>query len=279
MALKRRTISNNDEIGFFDHLEALRWHIIRSLLAIAVGAVTLFLNKHFLFDVLIFGPKKVDFWTYRILCDLSTRFHLGDDLCIKKIPYEVVNLDMSGQFVTHMYIAFMGGLVLGFPYLIWEIWRFIKPALKERERKGISGSIGWISFLFFVGVVFGYYVLTPLSMNFLASYQISEDVANRISLDSYIETLIGMVLACGLIFEFPMIIFIVAKIGLLTHQHMRTYRKYAILVILIVAGWITPGPDVFSQLIVATPLYLLYEASIWVARRVVKQRADGDIQV
>ncbi|MEP7171517.1 MAG: twin-arginine translocase subunit TatC [Bacteroidota bacterium] len=265
-----RKSNSNAEMSFMEHLEALRWHLFRSVIAIMTFAMIAFLNKEFIFDTIIFGPKHPDFPTYRTLCWLSEKFSI--DMCIKDFPFIIISVEMSGQFTMHMWVAFITGLIIGFPYLLWEVWRFIKPALTTKEKKYSTGIVFFSSILFLIGVLFGYYVIAPLSINFLGSYQVSEQVKNQISLDSYISTITFLTFASGIVFELPIVIYFLSKIGIVTPKFMRTYRKHAIVIILIVAAVITPSPDVTSQILVAIPLYLLYEISIFVSVMVVKKQ-------
>lgn len=258
------------EMSFLGHLEALRWHLFRSVIAIFVFAIAAFMNKEFIFDTVIFGPKNPDFLTYRVLCKLSEKFSL--DLCIKDIPFTIISVDMAGQFTMHMWVAFISGLVIGFPYLFWEIWRFVKPALKDNERKHSRGIVFFSSILFIMGILFGYYVIATMSINFLGSYQVSGLVKNQISLDSYISTITFLTFASGVVFELPIVIYFLSKIGIVTPQFMRRYRKHALVIILIVAAVITPSPDVTSQVLVAIPLYVLYEISIFVSLMVLRSK-------
>ncbi len=268
MALSNK--NPNKEMNFLSHLEALRWHLVRSAIAICVLAVIAFFNKELIFDGIILAPKNKDFPTYRVLCYLSKKFNI--DMCFDQINFSVINLDISGQFTTHMWIAFMSGFILAFPYFIWELWRFIKPALSDRELGISRGVVFFTSLLFISGLLFGYYVITPLSINFLGNYQVSAEVHNTISLDSYINIVTVMSLSTGLVFELPMIIYFLSKIGFITPQFMRTYRKHAMVVNLILAAVITPSPDVTSQMLVAFPLFALYEISIYVSAMVYKQK-------
>lgn len=258
------------EMSFLDHLEALRWHVVRSAVVIVVVAIAAFLNKDIIFDGIILAPKNADFLTYRVLCDLSQKYNL--DMCLDKVDFEVINLSISGQFTTHMWIALMTGFVIGFPYLAWELWRFVKPALSEREIKYSRGIVFYTSILFLAGVSFGYFLITPLSINFLGNYKVSEEIANAISMDSYINTVTVLSLSTGLVFELPMVVYVLSKLGMLTPAFMRTYRRHAMVVNLIIAALITPSPDVTSQLLVAVPLFLLYEVSIYVSAAVNRNR-------
>ncbi len=263
--------SEKAEMSFLEHLEALRWHLMRAVIAIITLAIVLFFYREIVFDHFLFAPKHPDFWTYRMLCLLSDYLDMGDALCIKELPFELINTELSGQFTMHIWVSFVAGFILASPYVLWEIWRFIKPALHDKERKYSRGVVFFSSLLFFAGVLFGYYVIVPLSINFLGSYQVSSDVKNMIAMDSFVSTVTTITFASGIVFELPIVIYFLTQIGLMTPQFMRTYRKHATVIILIVAAIITPSPDVTSQLLVAIPLYLLYELSIFVSMYVVKK--------
>ncbi len=263
--------SEKAEMSFLEHLEALRWHLMRAVIAIITLAIVLFFYREIVFDNFLFAPKHPDFWTYRMLCLLSDYLDMGDALCIKELPFELINTELSGQFTMHIWVSFVAGFILAAPYVLWEIWRFIKPALHEKERKYSKGVVFFSTLLFFAGVLFGYYVIVPLSINFLGSYQVSADVKNMIAMDSFVSTVTTITFASGIVFELPIVIYFLTQIGLMTPQFMRTYRKHATVIILIVAAIITPSPDVTSQLLVAIPLYLLYELSIFVSMYVVKK--------
>jgi sec-independent protein translocase protein TatC len=262
------TFEDEKEMSFFDHIDALRGHLFRSAIAIVAMAVVAFVNKYILFDVIIFGPTRTDFWTYRLLCDMSYRFTGNDSYCIKEMGFVLSNISMSGQFTQHIFIAFISGLVLAFPYILWEFWRFIKPALSKKEKSYAKGLVFFSSMLFFIGILFGYFFLSPLSINFLGSYRVSDLVSNEINLESYISFIATLTLATGLIFELPILVYFLAKIGIIGSSWMRKNRRYAIVVILILSGVLTPSPDVASQIMMFIPLYSLYELSIFVARAV-----------
>ena len=259
-------------MSFLGHLEALRWHIVRSVAVVMVLAVTLFCFKEFLFDGVLLAPKSPGFLTYRALCFLTHKFHLSEDLCVTQINFILISTDISAQFTTHMWTAFIGGVVVGFPYVVWELWRFIKPALHENEQRYAKGIVFYTSFLFITGVLFGYYVITPMSINFLGTYQVSEQVKNNITLDSFISIVTTMTLITGIVFELPIVVYFLTKIGILSPSFMRTYRKHAIVVILILAAIITPTSDATTLTLVFIPLYILYEVSIFVSAYVVKQK-------
>lgn len=268
---KKKKGEEEKEMSFLDHLEALRWHLVRSSVAILVGAVLAFIFSDFLFDTIIFGPKKPDFITYRAFCKLSQWVGMGDDFCMTEMPFVLVNNDMGGQFSTHIWICIVIGIILAFPYLIFEIWRFVSPALYENERQYATGGIFYTSFLFLTGVLFGYYIVTPLSVNFLANYSISDEVKNYINISSYMSTISMVTLASGILFELPIFIYFLSKIGLVTPSFLRKYRKHALVLNLIASAIITP-PDVTSQIIVAIPIAVLYEIGILLSGRVERQR-------
>ncbi|RSK37724.1 twin-arginine translocase subunit TatC [Hymenobacter metallilatus] len=257
-------------MSFIDHLEALRWHVIRAVIAVVVFATGAFFAKDFLFHDLILGPSRPDFWTYKMLCRAGAALH-AQGLCVDKIDFVIQNREMSGQLSMHLSSAFVVGLVLGFPYLFWEIWRFIKPGLYPHERANSRGAVFFVSILFVLGLLFGYYIAAPMSINFLAGYVVDATIENQIDMQSYISTLMTMTLSCAFVFELPMIVFFLAKAGLITPEIMRVYRKHAIVVILIIAAIITP-PDISAQLIVTVPIMLLYELSINIARIVGRSR-------
>lgn len=269
-------------MSFLEHLEELRWHIIRSIIAIMVFMIIAFLFKNLIFDKIILAPKNPEFFTNRLLCNLGHATIFGhqlnlDALCINRQELNLINIKMAGQITTHIIVALVAGLIMAFPVIIFEFWMFFKPALHENEAKYTKGAVLSTTMLFFVGVLFGYYVLAPLSVHFLSSYHVSPDVTNQINIRSYIGTLTSICLATGVIFELPIIAFFLTKIGIITPTFMRTYRRHAILAIVILAAIITP-PDVFSQMLVCIPLLILYEVSIgisgWVIRKKEKEHAD-----
>ncbi len=254
---------------FWDHLDELRWHIIRSLIAVVVLAIIAFLNRYLIFDVIILAPSNSDFITNRLLCDLGKLVNL-DALCIKDLSLQIINIKMSGQFLTHMYISLVAGFMLAFPYVLWEIWRFIKPAMKDNERKYSSGGVVISSLLFFMGILFSYFLIVPLTVNFLGTYHVSDTVFNQISLSSYINTVVSVTFAVGLVFELPILVYFLTKIGILTPDFMKKNRKYMYVIMLVLSAIITP-PDMFSQILVVLPLIALYEFSIGVSNRIHKK--------
>ena len=255
---------------FLEHLEVLRGHLLRSIASIGVFAIVAFLLKDIIFDHILLAPKSQDFFTNRMFCKLGELVNT-DKLCINDVPISLINIDLSGQFRIHMTIAFFGGLILAAPYVFWELYRFIMPALKERERKHSGGMVFYTTALFLIGVLFGYFMIVPLTINFLGSYSVSEQVANQINLRSYIGTVTSLIFATGLIFELPILVYFLSKVGLITPGFMRKYRKHAIVIILVVAAIITP-PDIFSQILVTIPMYLLFEVSIFISARIERER-------
>jgi len=259
-----------NEMSFLEHLEELRWHIIRSLVAIVVLMIAAFVFKNIIFDKVILAPKSPDFITARLLCRLGEYLD-ATALCINTQQMNLINIKMSGQLTTHITVSLVAGLILAFPVVLWEFWQFFKPALKANEARYARGAVFAASILFFFGVSFGYFLLAPLSIHFLSSYEISSDVVNQINIRSYIGTLTSICLATGVVFELPIISFFLTKIGIITPAFMKKYRKHAIVVIFILAAIITP-PDIFSQILVAIPLLILYEISILISARVMKQK-------
>lgn len=258
------------EMSFLGHLEALRWHLFRSTIAVMFFAIVLFFFKEFLFDGVLLAPKNPNFLTYRLLCKAGHALHMGDDLCVSFSPFTLISTDLSAQFTTHMWVAFIAGLVVAFPYVVWELWRFIKPALNTKEKRYARGIVFYTSFLFLSGILFGYYVITPMTVNFLGGYQVSAQVNNTITLDSFISTVTTMTLISGIVFELPIAVYFLTKIGILTPLFMRTYRRHAVVVILILAAVITPTSDATTLIMVALPLYFLYEISIFVSAYVIR---------
>lgn len=258
------------EMSFLDHLEELRWHLVRSVIAIMIGAVIAFIYDEILFDKILFAPKDPNFITYRAFCKIGQFFGLGGDLCIAEIPINIINMNMGGQFNMHMWASLIAGIILASPYIIYQIWSFLKPALYSHEKKTASGLLFYAGTLFLLGVCFGYFVLSALSVNFLGNYQISENIANNINISSYISTITTVTLATGILFELPIFIYFLTKIGIITPQFLRKYRRHALILNLIVSAVITP-PDIISQIIVALPLSLLYEIGILVSERGVKK--------
>lgn len=266
------------EMSFLDHLEELRWVLVRSTIAILILAVFTFFVSDFVFDVIIFGPKSPDFITYRFFCDLSHQLGFADSICVTEMPFIIQNINVEGQINIMVWTCITAGFILSFPYILLQIWNFISPALYENERKYAKLFIFIASFLFFAGVLFGYFVIVPMSINFFATFKVSDVVQNQFSFDSYIGMIKTAVIACGLFFELPVIIYFLTKLGLVTPKFLRDYWRYAVVIILIVAAIVTP-PDVVSQLIVAIPMLLIYEISIFISAIVYKNQLKREGQI
>ena len=279
MALFNRNRSEEKaEMTFIDHLEELRQHIIRSVIAILVMAAIIFIYRDWVFDNVITGPINPDFISYRLLCDFSHWAHMGDALCMPPVNINMQTTTFGGQFLSSISLALIGGILIAFPYIFWEFWRFIKPALKDKELKNTRFIIFWVSFFFFTGAAFGYFLLGPFTFNFLGSFTLGTKgvLETRPTLTDYLDNLTNLILGCGIAFELPVLAFILTKIGLITPTYLRSIRKYAAVIILLAAAIITPSPDWMSQLIVFIPLFTLYELSILVSARVTKQRIKED---
>lgn len=261
-------------MSFIDHLEALRWHVVRSLLAILISAIVFFIFIDWIFDTIIMGPTRNDFISYRALCGLSHKLGLGDSLCMPPMKLDLQVTSVSGTFMASITIAVVGGLIVALPYVCWEVWKFVKPALKPEELNHTRGVIFWVSFFFFTGAAFGYFLLAPFTFNFLANYNIGTQgiLQYRPMLSDYLDSLIDITLGAGLAFELPMASWILSRMGLITPGFLRNYRKYAYVALLVIAAIITPSPDWGSQLIVVIPLVLLYELSILISARVSKNQ-------
>jgi sec-independent protein translocase protein TatC len=263
-------------MSFLDHLEALRWHLLRAVTAVLIFTVVAFIAKDFVFGVLILGPSKVDFLTYRVLCDIAN--YLGiPALCINELPFTIQSRQMTGQFSMHMTSSMVVGLIAAFPYLFYEVWRFISPGLHANEKSAARGAVFFVSFLFLSGASFGYFVLSPLSINFLANYQLDPTIANEFDITSYVSTLSMLVLASAIMFQLPVVVYFLSMSGLVTSKMLQSYRRHSIVVILIVSAIITP-PDVISQLLIAMPILVLYEVGIVIAKRLEKKRALRDAE-
>jgi sec-independent protein translocase protein TatC len=271
MADKNKAKNKEGEMSFLEHLEELRWVILHSVIAIVACMFIALFFKSFLFDTVILGPTNPDFWTNRMLCRFGEL--INKNLCVNSDPtlFNLINIKMAGQLTVHFAVAIVAGLILATPYVVYQFWTFLRPALHENEKKSSRGAVFVISGLFILGVLFGYFLLVPLSIHFLTSYNVSDDVVNQINIRSYISTISGICLATGIIFELPVLAFFLTKIGVLTPEFMIKYRKHAIILIVILSAIITP-PDVFSQCLVAIPILILYEVSIKISARIIKKR-------
>ncbi|WP_162340941.1 twin-arginine translocase subunit TatC [Cyclobacterium salsum] len=278
MALDQYNEEEEEDNGmsFLDHLEQLRWHLLRSISAILVFMVLAFLAKGFVFGQVILGPSKIDFVTYRVLCQLSDFFSLPA-LCIEKLPFIIQSRQMTGQFSMHITSSLVIGLIAAFPYVFWEVWRFISPGLYAKEKNAARGAVFFVSLLFFMGASFGYYILSPLSINFLSNYQLDPSIANEFDITSYVSTLSMLVLASAVMFQLPIVIYFLTQAGLVSSLMLKTYRRHAIVVILVLSALITP-PDVISQILIAMPILVLYEAGIIIAKRLEKKRREEELE-
>ncbi|HAW73477.1 MAG TPA: twin-arginine translocase subunit TatC [Flavobacteriales bacterium] len=274
MALDQPTEKKTEEaeMGFLDHLEELRKRLFWSAVFILSAGITLFICKSWLFETVLFGPRRIDFASFRAWCWLSETIGAGQTLCVQEIRYELINTTMLGNFTTHILVSAIGGFIIAFPLVFWQGWLFIRPALKMAEVKAANGIGLSSSALFFTGVAFGYWVIAPLSLQFLGNYELG-DVEARISVMSYMKTIASITLAAGLIFQLPVVVYFLSRAGLVTPEILKSYRRHALVAILVIAAVITP-PDLTSQVLVALPVLVLYEVSIVISRRVIKRNAE-----
>lgn len=266
-------------MSFVDHLEALRWHIVRSAFAIVIVAIVIFIKMNWIFDKIIRGPIRKDFISYAGLCNLGRKLHMGDALCLDSVAgLQLQTTQFSSQFISSINIAIVGGFIVAFPYVFWELWRFVKPALSPKELKSSRGAIFWVTFFFLLGVAFGYFLLAPFTFSFLFNYTLGAAGAIKTipTLDDYVENLVDIIIGSGIAFQLPLVSYVLTSIGLITPGFLRTYRKYAYVAILFIAAIITPSPDWMSQTIVALPLILLYELSIRVSVRVTRRMEEKE---
>ncbi|MFM8347446.1 MAG: twin-arginine translocase subunit TatC [Bacteroidota bacterium] len=277
MALDQEDVKeggDGSEMSFLDHLEELRWHVVRSVVAVMVLMIVAFIAAPWIFDNIVFAPARVDFPTFKWMCKLGELTGATESLCVDKINFKIQSRYMTGQFTMQFMAAFVIGLILAFPYVFWEIWRFVKPGLYSKERRYSRGAVVAVSFQFALGVLFGYYILCPMSIWFFSNYTISDMIVNEFDITSYVQTVVALVFGSGVLFQLPVVIYFLSRIGLVTPTFLRKYRKHAVVIILIVAAIITP-PDPLSQTIISLPLYLLYEISIFISAFVVRQRQQS----
>ena len=276
---ENREEMQQEEMTFWQHLEQLRWHIVRSIAAVVILGIVAFLSKDIIFNHIILAPKSSEFITNRALCELGKWISAywsavsPDALCIENFNLKLINIKMAGQFLIHLWISIFAGIIVAIPYIIYEIWQFVKPALYSNEQKHPRGAVFWSSFLFLVGISFSYFLIVPLAVMFLGSYNVSASVENQIALTSYISTVVTLTFAVGLVFELPIFVFFLTKVGIVTPDFLRKNRKVMFVIVLILAAIITPA-DVFSQILVAIPLVGLYEISIMISKRVYRKRAE-----
>ena len=265
-------MSEEKEMSFLDHLEELRWHVIRALLAVVILTIVAFIYIEWIFENIVFAPAKVDFITFKYMCQLGELVGMKESLCVTELPFIVQSRNMTGQFMMSITGAFVIGLVVAFPYVVAEFWAFVRPGLETKERKFSKGAVIAISFLFLAGVLFGYYFLCPITIWFLSTYSISPLIRNEFDITSYVSTTSSLILGCGILFQFPVVIYFLTKVGLVTPQLMRHYRKHAIVAILVLGAVITPSADPFSLTVISLPIYLLFEISIFTSALVLRSK-------
>jgi len=264
----RRNSDPGAEMSFIDHLEDLRWHVIRSVIAVLAGAIIVFIYSDFVVGQILFAPTRSNFISARWLCSLGNKIGIGNTLCFPEVKAKFLENTMTGQFIASFTLAFIGGFIIAFPYIFWEFWKFVKPALSKKELKKTSGVIFWVSLLFFAGVAFGYFILTPFMVNFYFNYKLSDQIVIMPSFSDYLENLVYTTVGIGILFQMPLLVMVLARIGIVTGKFLKKYRRHAFIIILLAAAIITPSTDPFSLTIVTIPLYLLFEASIIIASRI-----------
>lgn len=278
LSKRKQTNESGGEMSFIDHLEELRWHIIRSVIAVIIGAVVVFIFIRDVVNDILFAPARPNFVTAHWFCTLGKKIGLGDGLCFGNVEVKFLETTMTGQFISSFTLSFICGFIAAFPYIFWEFWKFVRPALSKEEIKKTRGIIFWVSLLFFLGVAFGYFILTPFMVNFYFTYKLSDLIEIKPTFSDYLENLTYTTVGVGLLFQLPLLVLVLSKVGFITAKFLRKYRRHALVVILIIAAIITPTTDPFSLTIVTIPLYILYEASIRVAARVEKRKAKKDAE-
>ncbi|MDC1361551.1 twin-arginine translocase subunit TatC [Crocinitomicaceae bacterium] len=256
----------NSQMSFLEHLEELRWRLVRCAIAIVSIGIVIWIFQEWIMENVFLSMKSHDFISFRLMCEWF-------GTCVEDIPVQLQSMTVSGQFGYALMMSFMGGLVLGFPFIFYQIWSFLKPGLKFKEKKMAKGIVFYVSLLFFLGISFGYLVVAPLSIQFFGSYQISGDIRNDFTISSYMSTILSTVFYTGLFFLLPVIIYLLSKVGLITPDFLKKYRKHALVVILILSALITP-PDVISQIIVSIPILILYEIGILVSKKTFKKEEN-----
>lgn len=272
-------MSEEKEMSFLDHLEELRWHVVRAVGAIFICMILAFIFTEEIFEYVIFAPSDVNFITFRWLCQLGASMGV-DGLCITEIPMKIQSRFLMGQFTMQLTSSFVIGLCVAFPYVVWELWSFVKPGLYSKEKKGSRGAVFSISTLFILGISFGYFILSPMTVAFLANYSISPRISNEFDITSYVSTISILVLSSGILFQLPVVIFFLTKVGMVTPSLLRSYRKHAVVAILLIGAIITPSSDPLSLSLISIPLYILYEISIFISgvelrRKVKREQAEA----
>ncbi|MGB3468739.1 MAG: twin-arginine translocase subunit TatC [Cyclobacteriaceae bacterium] len=268
-------VDDEAEMSFLDHLEHLRWHLIRSLIAIAIVSIVALIFPELIFQKVLFAPTRTDFWTFRMLCKLSESLSL-DALCIDDLPFILQSRKVTGQFMMYFTTSFVVGIIVAFPYIVWEIWRFIKPGLYSKEKKAARGAVFYVTLLFFAGISFGYFIITPVSVNFFANFKVDPSISNEFDVVNYTSTIITIVFGSGLLFQLPIAVQFLSKAGLVTPGLLRKYRRHAIVAILFIGAMLTP-PEPVSQIIVAIPLFILYELGVLISARVERQNKTEEL--
>ncbi|MBX2911472.1 MAG: twin-arginine translocase subunit TatC [Cyclobacteriaceae bacterium] len=268
-------MNEEKEMSFLDHLEELRWHIVRSISAVFLFMVTVFVFGKWIFQNVIFAPARADFVTFRYMCKVGHLLNMADSFCVGAIPFKVQSRIMTGQFTMHLTVAFVLGFIIAFPYVFWEIWKFVTPGLHASERNNSRWAVTAVSFLFLVGVSFGYFIMSPLAVWFLSTYSVSDMVSNEFDITSYVSTITALVFGSGLLFQLPVVVYFLSRVGIVTPRLMKQYRKHALVAILILGAIITP-PDPLSQILISLPLYMLYEVSILISSIVERKRLKKD---
>jgi sec-independent protein translocase protein TatC len=269
-------MSEEKEMSFLDHLEELRWHVVKSVAAIFICSIVGFIFVEWIFDHILFAPSRIDFPTFKWMCQLGKLIGAEDSLCVKAFEFKVQSRNMTGQFMMSITASFVIGLIIAFPYVFWQIWTFVRPGLHQKEKQSSQGAVFAVTFLFLLGVLFGYYILSPMTIWFLSTYTVSAQIVNQFDITSYVSTIVGMVLGCGLLFQFPVAVYFLTKVGMLTPQFMRKFRKHAIVGIVVASAIITPSSDPFTLMLVALPLYFLFEISIFVSAIEVRRKTKKE---
>lgn len=260
------------EMSFLGHLEELRWHLVRSAAVIIILAIAFFVYSEQVYDYFLLAHIQSDFITYQVFCDFFNFFGMDSDFChVSFSDKKLQSIEVTSQLMNSLWSSIILGIIVAFPYLLWEIWRFVAPGLTEKEIKSSRGFIFIASLLFFMGVWFSFYVIAPISVHFLYNFQISDNIVNSFTLQSHISLITNLLIGVSIIFELPLVIYFLTKIGLLTPQFLRKYRKHSLVIVLIIAAIITP-PDIASQIIVTIPIMILYEIGILVSQRVIKNQ-------
>jgi sec-independent protein translocase protein TatC len=265
------------EMSFIEHIDELRKHLFRSVIAIVLGAIVMAVYNNFIVKKILMGPTHPDFPTYYYLCKLGERLGLGSKLCLSSINVKMQSNAVAGQFSVYLNVILIGGFIIAFPYIFWQFWKFVKPALKRNELHGTRGVIFWVSTLFFIGVLFGYFIVAPYTINFFANFKLDDNIENFWTIASYFNTMVPLILGSGIAFQLPLVLYFLAKIDVVSSAFLRKYRKHAILIIVIATSIITP-PDMLSTIICSIPLIFLYEISIFLCVKVEKKKQKEAIK-